>query len=399
VQTVADLTASPKMDAKQASWPRIPARSKSKRNEFAGFVKNLVTEVEKIAEIGKNMGQLQKRKQQYDTVTNPLVRLLRKKSLFSSLNEDDLLFYEYDGGRRDAEHRIAQDLNMNQPRPGGFTFRVPSRTDTATLENVDYRPSQPPSGEVESGPASKILSQPLKTKSYSEPCPTCDSACMMQRSLKRLCCQACNAKLREKCNEAQHRDRRDKASAEATSWKTPGLSKGWPKNSRKDTKPHHLLSSVPLGLRKNYATYSTTKNYGSEIESPVEYDSPFLIGSGSPFHKGLPSPASRRKHLLPEVSKLLSGNKVNQTLTKLSLSSSSGIKSGQQSSHTRSGLSSLKDLSSSEMLHNPVPDSWTLKVNKMDIMKLRHELETAGVEEKLAHFEKVYLDAKEILST
>ncbi|CAG7729130.1 unnamed protein product [Allacma fusca] len=393
VQTVMDLSASPKISERQGSWSRIPARSKAKRDEFAGFVKSLVTEVEKIAEIGKHMGQLQKRKQQYDTVTNPLVRLLRKKSLFSSLNEDDLLFYEYDGGRRDAEHKMARDLNMNQPRPGGFTFRVPSRTDTAALDNMDYR-SRPTSGEVDSGSVSHNLATPVKTKSY-EPCTVCNSTCFMQKSLKRLCCQACNAKLREKCNEAQLRDRRDKAATEATSWKTPGLSKGWPKNSSKDTKPHHLLSSIPLALRKNYATYSSSQNYNSEIESPGE--SPFLIGSSSPLHKGQPTPEIRRKHLLPEITKFMSG-RLEASPTQLSFPSGSDIGTGQKISNVRSLQDSLKDPSSSGFLHDPIPDSWTLKVNRMDIMKLRHELETASVEEKLAHFEKVFLDTKDVVT-
>jgi len=60
----------------------------------------------------------------------PLLRLLRRDSLFDTLNDEDIFFSEFEGGKPELERIVGAQLppSHSKPRPGGFTFKLPSRT-------------------------------------------------------------------------------------------------------------------------------------------------------------------------------------------------------------------------------------------------------------------------------
>jgi len=154
--------------------------------------------------------------------TRPLVKLLQKKSLFTSLNEDDLIFYEFEGGRQAAEKELAYELNLsnNKPttaylKPGGFTFHVPSRvlSTTATIPVDSEADREAAIAAIISGPSSPIsrgstVSGVLRRGGTTIGTRNESSDCCGLRSVKRVCCVACSAKLKEQCRTMRERDQK-----------------------------------------------------------------------------------------------------------------------------------------------------------------------------------------------
>ena len=130
---------------------------------------------------------------------------------------------------------------------------------------------------------------------------------------------------------------------------------------------------------------------------PMKFSSEFL-GSESTYgmvdnrvgmmRRGAPTPTGKRKNLLPEVTKLMSAVDPTGALSDNSVSGTVGSKFGSRDSV---GAASAARQRAARRLASQDADTWTLKVDRMDITKLRHELESANVREKIAALEKAML--------
>lgn len=424
-------------------YKRIQAQ---KRKEFDNFVRHLISKIEILDEMGQHLLAFQrKRPTKHASLIDPLVKLLKKQSLFSSLTDTDL---QLPAEELTDEHGSVKYFKV-PPTP---TREHVSRTTVPSMVSIAVDPSQNDiclqQRHVGGVSFLDAYHETNGNKICKEGCdlteeeeiisakhvhflenktidgfPVCEIARCFEGSMRRAGCRACREKVKLACTRMQKRDALCSKTKDAYSWKIPEMS-NWP----------HEYKDLPSGVRGRESVRSLSEIRRKEKMAKSVYFVP--PPKSIKFQKGAPTPRFPRRTIPPDLSalsfrkqslnlkdgqnlslsetatagssRLLFGKSETLDTTAAALLSQTSvtrfparrsssrmsisgmrIKTGSSTSGTLGVGTKSSTVSDDVKKHL---DSWSLRVSKMDIMRLRHELETETVKEKMAQFENKFLN-------
>ncbi|ODN00534.1 Atrial natriuretic peptide receptor 1 [Orchesella cincta] len=253
------------------------------RKEFDQFVRGLINNVEDITSVGKDVTSLAKKKPfQMERLVGPLLRLLKRDSLFDTLNDEDIFFSEFEGGKPELE-RISHES------PSGSRFGSGKRwwwfeggdSDGFSEDYLCYpnqrgsklsRPGSsmsPPqsakslktarSSEVERNISGEFQNQSqhqhrlmtgrlaaLASRRFSN--GTSSGCFCPPLTLQKVCCPACRAKAQQACQTLMKRDKNCKLTLSLNTWRIPGIQHQPPHWKKK----HNIMENSSNSLRSVY---------------------------------------------------------------------------------------------------------------------------------------------------
>jgi hypothetical protein len=137
-----------------------------------------------------------------EQVSNPLMKLLKRQSLFSSLTDDDIIFYELE----EASKKILGIDNLFgfpaslAPTSGSDGIAIgigpadSSSKQSKSLLNVSFTPDMKQNEKISTN-HSRLVIPPMNKVN-----------CASSSRMKRVCCPACRDKVKVACAKVQRRD-------------------------------------------------------------------------------------------------------------------------------------------------------------------------------------------------
>lgn len=480
--------------------PTTPYSQSTKQNrvEFDNFVRHLIAKVETLDEMSQHvLAFRRKRPNRHAGLIDPLVKLLKRQSLFSSLNDADLrhsldIDKDSTGSDKDSSSHPAVKyfevpnipdqeeepesisktvdsiLDITKPKMGSankkhlkpnnlsdsFLPKQTSKADTLDffaqaqkLTGTHSRSSTPANNDLTDEDEqisskhvhfSEVGKRPTAT-SITFQSTICDSSasttgkCSLGSSgssgpgssRHRASCRACREKVKQACAQMQQREAMCSKSKDVYACKIPELS-NWP----------HEYKELSAGARarENVRSLSEIRRKEKMAKSVYLIPAPKAVT----FQKGAPTPRFPRRSTIPpdfsafpfqnqglgfgedilnafkiggesnntdstdedvtmivmpstgvEIRTSTVGSRSKASIGKKTIQSGKSAASGLSSS-VMTGIKSKPSVSSrASKVHL---DSWTLHVSKLDIMRLRHELDVQSVNDKMMEFEHKFLN-------
>jgi hypothetical protein len=345
-----------------------------------------------------------KRPNRHSTLIEPLVKLLKKQSLFSSLTDADLFSSFYNSSSLDEQDPSVKYFNVP---PSMSLFQTLNKNNNEQVAHSSETVGSEGANSIRArigcnNSLTDIADEASKHVRFLDPkLPMCDSTkCAEGSSMRKIGCKACRANVMLACNKIQKRDTISATVNDAYTWRIPEMS-NWPH----DYKEIHLKDS--------------SRSLRDRISKDKSAKLVYLVPppKTTKYLKGAPTPRFARRRIIPPDFSAFSESQSLEAKYKSSLEvkllGSLANKSRDASSTQLKTMSTTLSTStmgrprssagvttvhSSSLSHNGSrkggpADSWTLRVSKMDIMRLRHELETESVKDKMADFEKKFLNS------